>query len=81
MRNVGEVLKRLISGTFLMVIFAIASLIACLLMLGIDVPLTAAQIALLGGGSVAGFALGAFVPAVSGMVFGFLAALFGSFGD
>jgi len=75
MREFGEVLKRLISGAFLMVVFAIISLIACLLMLGIEIPLTTAQSALLIGGPAVGLALGAFVPRVSGIVFGLLAAV------
>lgn len=60
-----------------MIIFAIVSLITCLLTLGLDIPLTGAQIALLVGGTGAGLALGAFVPAVSGFIFLMIAAMLG----
>lgn len=76
MRRVGDVMKRLISGVFLMVIFGVIATITCLLTLGIAVPLTLAQSLVIGGGAVAGLAIGALAPAVSGVVFEFFMRLF-----
>jgi hypothetical protein len=76
----GEILKRTLSGIFLIVPMAFAALVICLFMFGLSFPPTFAQLVLVGLGAASGFFIGFGIPQVTAAVWSFISLFTGGRG-
>ena len=72
--NVGEIIKRILSGVFLTIPLLIIGLVISLFAFGLSIPPTTAQLLIVGGAGAFGFFLGFAKLGFSNAILDFLSA-------